>query len=100
MTPREEAISNAVQDAIKIWKDKYDKAMARAMDAESKLLDIESQQEFVLDYEAQLRDQFAIAAMNGIIAGYVTTETAGLHYLKIAEDAFTMADTMMSERKK
>lgn len=92
MTPREEAISNAVQDAIKIWKNKYDKAMSRAMDAESKLLDIESQQEFVLDYEAQLRDQFAVAAMNSIFDNEFVLED-------VAKESYKLADFMMQARK-
>jgi len=101
MTPRDEAISKAVQDAIKLWKEKYDKAMARNMTTEIKLSEMEEQVADVLNYETQLRDQFAVAAMNGIISGFLTDPSiTTLNFLNIAEDAYTMADTIMSQREK
>ena len=49
------------------------------------------------DHEDTLRDQFAMAALSGVISD---TKRFGFSHVCIAEEAYMLADALMERRKK
>jgi hypothetical protein len=69
------------------------KAHLELIDKQAKLLEKMMQPTIVVTHRT-LRDQFAMAALNGLVSRYGTLSPDG-----IAETAYDLADAMMEARK-
>lgn len=50
--------------------------------------------------DLSVRDQFALAALNGLIAGIHWTPTCVINHSAAASDAYALADAMMKVRER